>query len=366
LGGVKACSYCGRNNEEEAQWCFECGTALPIAEAAKEQEETPEPPTAELAQLGMGFEMAEGFSRPNWKQIHDFVKKKVPKKDWEKAWEYVAEKWLHELAQDLGGAARIHRSGNFLCLSDLRSAAAQATVAYAERVVKLVRDTLKEAAWHGFSGKHVLLVFSDQDDYYSYVSYYLKEGRHPLSGGVFLTGGYAHVAFPYVNARASEHVLVHELTHNLLCHLRIPTWLNEGLAVLIERLASLRPFLLDKELVERHYAHWNEKNIQSFWAGTSYHIPGDDNELSYGLAEIFVNLLLGKGQEFVTFILKADWRDGGQDAALTIFGKGLEEVAGEFLGPGDWRPQRKAIADLWKAREVKGIDEAVEETEEKR
>jgi hypothetical protein len=37
---------------------------------------------------------------------------------------------------------------------------------------------------------------------------------------------------------------VHELTHNLLCHLPIPLWLNEGLAVLIEQTVTQKPFVM--------------------------------------------------------------------------------------------------------------------------
>src|SRR5213594_12600 len=31
-------------------------------------------------------------------------------------------------------------------------------------------------------------------------------------------------------------------------------------------------------------------NIQTFWAGTSFFVPGDSNELSYSLAEVFLNV----------------------------------------------------------------------------
>ena len=144
---------------------------------------------------------------------------------------------------------------------------------------------------------------------------------------------------------SAEHVLVHELVHNLLCHLRIPLWLNEGLAIIIERRIVRRPFLIDSELVERHALHWNKKNIQAFWAGKSFDVPGDESELSYSLAEILVNLLSEKGRQFIAFISNADWRDGGQDAAVNVLDSDLGEVLAGFLGAGNWRPQRRAIAE---------------------
>jgi hypothetical protein len=55
---------------------------------------------------------------------------------------------------------------------------------------------------------------------------------------------------------------------------------------------------------------------------------------------------------FVEFIKAADWRDAGQDAALNFLEQDLGEVLGGFLGPGNWRPQRKAIAGYLLGRPV--------------
>jgi hypothetical protein len=82
-------------------------------------------------------------------------------------------------------------------------------------------------------------------------------------------------------------------------------------------------------------------------------MPGDDSQLSYSLGEILVNLLSEKGADFIEFVKAADWRDAGQDAAVNFLGQGLEEFLGGFLGPGNWRPQRKAIADSLKTSEQK-------------
>jgi hypothetical protein len=165
---------------------------------------------------------------------------------------------------------------------------------------------------------------------------------------MFIRRDYAHIALPYIDTRSAQHVLAHELTHNLLCHLPIPLWLNEGLAVTLEKLVTQRRLILDRELAERHRNHWNETNIQAFWAGKTFNIPGDDSQLSYSLGEILVNLLSEKGADFIEFVKAADWRDGGQNAAVNFFNLGLEESLGGFLGPGNWRPQRKIITEILK------------------
>jgi hypothetical protein len=302
-----------------------------------------------MSELDMGFEEVEGFSRPNWKLIQEFLQNHVPKDDLSPAWDYIVAKWLEQLTADLGGGCKIRRSHSFYCLSDLDAETTRTLLTHAEFVADTIRVSLGNAAWTGYNGKHVLLLFSDADDYFSYISYYHGEGSHILSSGVFIRKGYAHIALPYVNTFSAEHILVHELAHNLLCHLPIPLWLNEGLAVMIEGQLSRRPLIVDYELADRHRTHWNEANIQTFWAGKSYDVPGDESELSYSLGAILV-MLLSEKAGFADFIKAADWRDAGQDAAINVLEQDLGEVLGGFLGPGNWRPQRKIIAECLKRK----------------
>jgi hypothetical protein len=158
---------------------------------------------------------------------------------------------------------------------------------------------------------------------------------------------------PYIDPISVQQVLVHELTHDLLGHLPLPLWLNEGLAVMSESLVGQRRFMVTRELADRHRKHWTETNLQAFWAGTTFDVPGDDSELSYSLGEILVHLLAEKGPGFGEFVGAADWRDGGHEAAVTFLNQGLEEAVGGFLGPGNWRPQRKAIKEHLQAAKGK-------------
>ncbi len=258
----------------------------------------------------------------------------------------IGRQWVEELAANLGGESKVYESVSFLCVSDISEDATQAVLRHAEASVALIRLNLGQAAWSGFHGKHVLLVFGDHDDYVAYVSYFYPDGHFAASGGMFLGGGYAHIALPYVNAWSAGSTIIHELTHNLVCHLRLPRWLNEGLAVYMEQLMSRQPFLLDRDIVDRHREFWNEKNIQTFWAGNSFYVPGDSNELSYSLAHILVRLIAEKPEPFMLFVQNANWRDAGQEAAMAILGRDINAIAAIFLGPGDWRPQRVAISRM--------------------
>jgi hypothetical protein len=350
---VKSCFYCGRDNENESVHCRECGTEFPAPQASEPQEEeidaATEEPVSDLSGLNIGFKVVEGFSRPDWKQIYEYVKAHVPKDDKKATYDYIVTCWLDELAGDLGGGARVRHTRNFHCLTDLDAKTSNGLLDYAESVLDTIRACLGKAAWSGYDGRHVLLLFSDPDDYYSYVSYFHRDGTHILSGGMFIRAGYAHVAINYGETTSAKRTLAHELVHNLLCHLPIPLWLNEGLAQVIVRLAGRRGFTLDRDLASRHHDHWNETNIQAFWAGTTFGMPGDDSQLSYSLGEILVTILSEKGPEFIEFIQAADWRDAGLDAAANFLGQGLEDVVAGFLGPGNWRPQRLAIKANLKA-----------------
>jgi len=78
LARVNGCPYCGRPNETGVQVCRECGTELPVDSsevvppvAALEPVELPVP---DRFALEMGFEVVEGFSRPDWTAIRSFIR----------------------------------------------------------------------------------------------------------------------------------------------------------------------------------------------------------------------------------------------------------------------------------------------------
>lgn len=347
---MKICHYCGRENSKEAGACHGCGTE--IEQTRKEAAPIVQPlfvptrPATDLSELDMDFSVVEGFSHPNWKSVHACVERTVPELDLEDAWNCIAERWLEQLATDLGGKYGIHRSQNFLCLSELEREECEQLLAFAEKGLSVIRTLLGPAAWTGYHGRHVLVVISEEDDYYSYISYFYRDGLHPATTGVFLGAGYWHIALKYADLRSAERLLTHELTHDLLSHLDIPRWLNEGIAQEVERLMARQGFSFDGENVQRHYAFWTARNIQEFWSGRSFQCPGESTELSYELAQILLNLLSPNGAAFAAFVQNADYLDGGQNAALTVLGCDLGEILGEFLGPGAWRPQRQSIRNL--------------------
>jgi hypothetical protein len=384
---VKTCSYCGRENDDIRQHCFECGTelvvsapveepavsaepcacvfcnatnpagrsecrqcgnALVISDHPAEDSFRPDPEADELPDLGLDYELEQGLSYPNWEAMWQRVNSSVPRSGWDAVCRKAAREWLRQLCRDLGGNYRNYESAKFFLMCAEGRSVSQALLDYAEKSQAAISGQIGNLGKHEVFGKEILLVFSDDDDYYTYISHFYPDGTHNLSMGVFITaGGYGHIAMPFTFVFATKAIVTHELVHNSLFHLRVPTWLNEGLAQRIERSLANRGFKLDPDQVDRHREFWNEASIQEFWAGTSFDKPGDSTELSYSLGEILVELLADDYPAFLDFVSEADWRDGGQDAAVRLLGKDLGEVAGGFLGPGDWRPNRKKLSDLF-------------------
>jgi hypothetical protein len=95
--------------------------------------------------------------------------------------------------------------------------------------------------------------------------------------------------------------------------------------------------ILDGDLAERHHEFWTTERLQEFWKGAAFD-DSQANELSYSLAEILIELAAQEGKDFAGFLAHATFKDGGIAAAKEYLGKSLGELAGTFLGPGDWEP----------------------------
>src|SRR6266404_1508980 len=367
---MKICPYCGKDYPDDATRCSIDGEKLiakdPLAAATvtepikAEELQAKEavlirhtPLLVDLDELDGAFVFSEGYSRPNWKVIGELIQQAASVEELPRAWSEAAVQWVEQVRSDLGGEYRVASSTEFILLSALDRAAANRILALAERILERISLALKDAVWKSEYGKHVILLFSEQDDYYQYVSYFHREGIHPTSGGCLIHKDYVHIAMPFFDGTSVRRTLAHELVHNSLVHLPLPLWLNEGVALIIDRTAAdWRDPILDHDLRDEHLAFWNADNIQGFWAGVSFHEPGDSNKLSYSLAEIVLTLLLGMPRDSVAFLKQADRDDAGQTAALDVLGMDLGDTMATFLGPGNWRPNRIAMARCWERRKA--------------
>jgi hypothetical protein len=366
---MNRCAYCGKENPNSAGQCGGCGTNLPPLPKdtpGESSERTVFMTTDQVAEL---FPRAGEFTRPDWAGIRDLIRllgENLSEPECRETWANVAMTWATRLAEDFGGNYRAVESPNFICLSELEAPDVRRVLRFAEHAESSIRTYLGYVAWQG-DYKHLVILLTEQDDYDHYVAQFYTEGSYAATLGLQINAGYPHLVVHFVAWHEGLTTLVHELAHACVSHLPLPRWLDEGVAQALAkkvgdvpppaRLTDAQaiwsiqsgwtPPLMSGELAERHHEFWNEENIQGFWAGTSFFEPGESNELSYSLAEVLVNLIAQDYGEWLEFLTQAQWDDAGQTAALDCFGTGLGEIAGAFLGEGEWRPVRKELVAHW-------------------
>ena len=84
------------------------------------------------------------------------------------------------------------------------------------------------------------------------------------------------------NLAVIEPVIAHEMTHAALAHLKLPKWLDEGIAVNTEHRISTVTVHREHamELIAKHRDFWNPEKMQEFWTGESFLRTDDGNALS--------------------------------------------------------------------------------------
>ncbi len=308
-------------------------------EPATKVEEPPE--TVKLDWLDKFMPVDAKLPRPNWETINDFVAKNHNDLDQHELWCNIARNWVDLLAEHLPGEYTKIETDNFILLSSGETWYGTNLSNYLERCRKRLLAIAKGVCADDGFGKHVVIVFSDIDSYYDYVSYYgPQEGTYGLSAGMYLNYGYGHFVFRNEDLDTAEMISAHELTHALLAHLPIPLWLNEGMAVNMESMITgVSPEMLNNTRMELHQAFWNSETIQEFWHGGSFFRPDDGQLLSYQLAQILVTTLSKNYSTFTKFANAAHWTNSGESALDEAYGLSLGDLVGNFLGPGDWHPK---------------------------
>lgn len=373
---MKPCPYCGRENDDPAVRCIGCGSGFVVstdietdAALGRAAGNAPLPTRLIDARIMDGaFDVEDGFTRVDWPVIANAIERAFPAGDHAEAWTEAARYWVWRLREDLGGRYEVEESPDFILLADAGRDFAGRLVRFAGENVAAIRHHLDELAWHDLPGKQVVMLLSDEDDYYQYLSQFCDRDTIPGSLGFHVERGLPHIVVKLTTELEAAQTLAHELTHSCLVHLPIPLWLNEGIAMRLQRVTAgafaprshegatsslwaaminwVPPLMWD-ELAERQYAFWNERNIQSFWAGTSFSDFQESVDLSYNLAEVLVTLLGENREEFLQFVGRAHYDDAGQTAALDSLGLSLGDAAATFLGDGNWRPVRKALVECW-------------------
>ncbi|HRQ64557.1 MAG TPA: hypothetical protein PKZ76_06820 [Xanthomonadaceae bacterium] len=291
------------------------------------------------------IDMEDGLPHVDWEAVRAWCDGFDDDERGGMAWLACEHAWLLHLRDALGSGYRLFESNVALLLTRQNDRAADLTLAFVARTGRRVQRLLGRLAHVEPWGRDILILFDDADTYYRYVgAFHPEDEDFAASSGMFISAGCAHFVSVDQDLHAVEPVIVHEMSHAMVTHLPLPTWLNEGIAVNAEhRLAGDGATVWDRrELVRRHRAFWTPPLIQGFWSGQSYLRPDEGNELSYDLGRIIVDAMSSDWTRFEDFALAAQRSDGGKAAAREVLGVDLGAFVASFLGAGDadaWRPR---------------------------
>jgi hypothetical protein len=364
---MPTCAYCGKENDKTATRCFDCGTEFADARVTAPAERVPAP-LLHAEDLTPFLDHSESFTQFDWTSCERYIAERLSPLDYRQARDDAVAVWAVNLAKELGGGYSVARSIRFVCVSEMELEHARRAIRFAEHADDVIRDLLRDSAWQG-APNPLLMLISEMDDYDAYVSPFQPEGTSVASAGMQIRTGFPQIVVHFTSWHDGLTTMAHEMSHACVAHLPLPFWVDEGIALTIQKRigdvpppegwsdaatiwsiqSQWTPPLLTEEIADRHHAFWDEERLQGFWAGTLFHQPGDPSELSYSLAELLVHLIAQDFGNWLDFLARARWGDAGQTAALDCFGKDLGEIAGTFLGEGEWRPVRKKMVELWKA-----------------
>jgi hypothetical protein len=309
----------------------------------------------------------DGFCYPNWEIVSKAIENSpLDKNGKSQLWEEVSKKWLNKIKDQLQGNYQLLESENFYILTEPNGEFEKTLPKTCEIFRAKILSTLSGIAKDEGFGKNVVIVFSNDNDYYNYISPLHSDGEYPDSAGICIYSGYSHIVLKppmkhqwlasgtyesgqflkdKVHTLHYKIVIIHELTHNFLLHLPLPKWLDEALSLKTEELIlGIKLFHIDKELLNRHLNYWNSKTIQGFWEGSIWNDPDEGSELSYNLAQILLNKieqdLKASRPEIEEFINSATFDDSGESAFKKVFEHSLGDLVADFLGDKHcWEPK---------------------------
>lgn len=284
--------------------------------------------------------VVDGFPRPDWDEISRRIYSR-PDSTWSESWHAWARRWLDAMLEHLHDGYRIAESDNFFVLSAQEDRYVELLSAFLERALGRIVADLEGIASDEGDGKHVVLIFDEQETFYRYKAYfYPEEGEFILSAGTFLNLTYGHFTFPFLEMSEAEATSAHELTHACLRHLPLPLWMDEGFAVTMEdEICGSAPLRMENERFAEHARFWNEVTIQEFWSGQAFNRTDEGSDLSYELARYCIRSLAHDYPTFVRFANAARFEDGGEAAAFDSFGGSLGGLIQQFFGAGNWSPR---------------------------
>ncbi|MFK8029877.1 MAG: hypothetical protein AB8G18_06525, partial [Gammaproteobacteria bacterium] len=307
--------------------------------------------------------VVDGFPKPDWEGIYTLLDP-LPENDPDGVWVEFARTWVNVMAECVGPTYTVSETDEFLILSSMESKKLKLFETFVEETRRSVLRKLSDIAEDEGEGKHVLFLFADTDTYDRYISHTYPsleeepdfdrflddwvltpdddiQGFQPraFSTGYFCNEPYGHIAFSHADLSGTQAVFTRELTKAFLRQSPMPLWLKLALAQTLENeVCNSSPLHMDVSSIANHQQFWDADTIQEFWSGESFHRPDAGGELSYELGRYCLQALSHDLDEFKAFANEASFEDGGEAAALKVFGGSLGGLPFQFFGEGDWSP----------------------------
>lgn len=296
-----------------------------------------------------------GFPMLDWQAVRAWIEGVAPSRQAE-AWTACERAWFMHFCATLGGQFRLDENETAMMVSELPVNVARAALEFMSRTLRRISVVLEGIAKVPDAGKELLIVFADQDSYYRYVSlYYPEAGEFALSAGMHINHGCSHFVTVGKDLHQVEPVIAHEMTHGCVSHLPLPAWLNEDLAVNVEKrfTGPGTPLHTPERMHERHVEFWTAERIQEFWSGKAFLRTDQGCELSYDLARILVEHLSADWEIFKPFANTAQASDAGAQAARSALGVDLGDLVAAIFDEHNgqaWAPD----AGRWEGEPERG------------
>jgi hypothetical protein len=278
----------------------------------------------------------QGFPLPDWKAIEATLGD-PPGSAAPDLKDAAIRAWVELLSPQLGQRYFICEAGPLLCLIPFAQKQSQLLAESASAGFARILSELGEAA-RPPSNLVVVILFNDRASYQQYASCFIQG---PTVAGVALDGDVQQIL---VHGETPDEVLsavLHHMAHLCLSHLRIPRWLDEGLAQILGRDdVQVRRFRPQANGESRK--KWLSKGLAGFWKGVAFPEGHAGAPPAYDLAEKLADKIRNDYREkWVRFLLHASPEDGGAAASVAVLGTRVEDLLQTVISGRDW-PQREA------------------------
>jgi len=279
-----------------------------------------------------------GFPHPDWRSLSAMIEPSLPPETFHWVTTQMEAEWMLLLRNHLGGDYQVHEGPRTLLLTDLPRHEARETLDFIEQTLLTLTHALMGHADQATSGMHIVIVMSEEDDYYSYIAHFFSERLFRLTSGVCVrSGGEVHVV---VNGAgpALRRTLAQQLGYDLLSQQRMPIWIEEGLVhVLTSYVLKEGEPKFDETGLAAQRQLWTSLGMDLFWGGAAFYQTDDTTQKAYELAELLVRTMNRiDAQAFDRFVGAAHPLDAGEPACRGLFGVSLRHIVREVLGEGPW------------------------------